>query len=194
MDLARTRHNWKILSAALACAVLVASACAPRKTAKKTPGAGEDLDADALGVLGPGVDAAEASLHGKQFVETTDLQTIFFDYDQYGLSDTARATLQKNADYLKDHPDYEALVEGHCDERGTTEYNLALGQKRASSVRDYYIRLGVPGKSLATLSLGEERLICTEHTEDCWLKNRSAVSKVRAQVSSAPSGDHNDTP
>jgi peptidoglycan-associated lipoprotein len=197
MDLTRMKLNWNMVPAALVCAALIVSGCTPKKTVKKT-GAGEGLegsaDADGKGVLGPGVDAAELAIRGKEFREVSDLQTIHFDYDKYELSDSARTTLQKNSDYLKDHPDLEILVEGHCDERGTTEYNLALGQKRAASVRDYYIRLGVPGKAIATLSFGEERPACAERTEECWLMNRRAVSKIRAQVSAAPTSEHNDTP
>ena len=80
---------------------------------------------------------------------------------------------------LKEHSDWEALVEGHCDERGTTEYNLGLGQRRAAAVRQYYMTLGLDGGRIATISYGKEQPVCTEHTEDCWAKNRRGVTKVR---------------
>ena len=182
----RTRLLWKALPAALMCVIVFIVSCAPRKAVKKSAGAEGLDDIETSGVLGPEVDAAEAAIRGKEFREVSDLQTIYFDYDQYSLSDQAHTALQRNADYLKDHPDLEILVEGHCDERGTIEYNLALGQKRAASVRDYYIRLGVPGKTIATISFGEERSACSERTDACWAKNRRAVNKIRAQVSSAP--------
>ena len=73
------------------------------------------------------------------------------------------------------------LVEGHCDNRGTTEYNLSLGQKRAKEVRDYYVRLGVSENSIGTISYGEENPACEEETEECWMKNRRSETKVRIQ-------------
>src|SRR5258708_5403510 len=80
------------------------------------------------------------------------LEAVHFEYDSSALKADALETLKKNADYLKAHPDEEGLVAGHCDARGTIEYNLALGQKRAQAVREYYMRLGVSGRSLATIS------------------------------------------
>ena len=116
-------------------------ACTPRKTVKN-PGAGSGDTAahknDDTDALPPGVESGEASIKdGEQFTETPELQTIGFPYDAYALQDEARSTLRKNAEYLKAHRDLEILVAGHCDERGTTEYNLALGQQRAKEVRDY---------------------------------------------------------
>jgi len=73
------------------------------------------------------------------------------------------------------------LVEGHCDSRGTMGYNLALGQKRAKEVRDYYTRLGVPGSSIGTISYGEEKPSCEDETEECWGKNRKADTKVKPE-------------
>ncbi len=124
--------------------------------------------------------AEEPSLRGKDYKEMADISTIYFDLDQASLRADARDTLGKNYQSLKDHPDWEVLVEGHCDERGTTEYNLGLGQKRAASVRQYYIRLGMNGGKIATISYGKENPACTDHTEDCWSKNRRGVTKVRA--------------
>ena len=80
------------------------------------------------------------------------------------------------------------LVEGHCDERGTIPYNLALGQKRAKAVRDYYLALGIPGGRIATLSLGKEMPECTEATKACWQRNRRALSKVKAALAGKPGG------
>jgi peptidoglycan-associated lipoprotein len=121
----------------------------------------------------------EPSLRGKEYKEVPDLVTVYFDLDQATLRADARDTLKKNYQALKDHGDWEVLVEGHCDERGTTEYNLGLGQRRAAAVRQYYMTLGIGGKRIATISYGKENPICTQSNEDCWAKNRRGVTKVR---------------
>lgn len=97
---------------------------------------------------------------------------VFFDFDKYNLKADARDRLAKNADFIKEHPNMIFTIEGHCDERGTNEYNLALGERRANAARDYLTSLGVPPSQLKTISYGEERPFCTEHTEACWAKNR----------------------
>lgn len=105
------------------------------------------------------------------------LDTINFDFDKYELSENAKNTLSKNAKVILENK-YTVTVEGHCDERGTNQYNLSLGQKRANVVKEYYIRLGVPEKNIATISYGEEKPLCFESTENCWSKNRRAETKV----------------
>ena len=124
--------------------------------------------------------AEEPSLRGKDYKEVAEISTVFFDLDQSSLRSDARDTLQKNYQTLQQHADWEVLVEGHCDERGTTEHNLGLGQKRAAAVRQYYMSLGMSGSKVATISYGKESPACTEHTEDCWSKNRRGVTKVMA--------------
>jgi peptidoglycan-associated lipoprotein len=124
--------------------------------------------------------AEEPSLRGKDYKEVPEISTVYFDLDQPSLRSDARETLDKNYQTIKEHADWEVLVEGHCDERGTTEYNLGLGQKRAAAVRQYYMSLGMSGTKIATISYGKESPACTDHTEDCWSKNRRGVTKVRA--------------
>lgn len=121
----------------------------------------------------------EASIRGKDFTEVANLQTIFFDLDSSQIKGTAYDTLAKNADFLKAHPDMEIRVDGHTDERGTTEYNLALAQRRASAIRSYYKGLGIAAKRIGTLSWGEDKPACEEASEDCFSKNRRAETKVR---------------
>jgi len=106
------------------------------------------------------------------------LKTIYFDYDKSDLTDTARTTLRQNADWLKANSQWNAVIEGHCDERGTIEYNLALGQRRANAVREYLTSLGVPAAGLRVVSYGEERAADPGHTEASWAKNRRAESRV----------------
>lgn len=100
------------------------------------------------------------------------LKTIYFDYDKYNLRDDAKATLEADAKILIDNPKSRVVIEGHCDERGTTEYNLALGEKRASATRDFLIRLGVDPAQLSIISYGEERPAAFGHDEDSWSQNR----------------------
>ncbi|HUT85833.1 MAG TPA: OmpA family protein, partial [Elusimicrobiales bacterium] len=76
-------------------------------------------------------------------------------------------------------PGYDLLIEGHCDERGTIEYNIALGQKRANTVRTYYIRMGMPASSITTISYGKEKPLCYESSESCWTENRRTETKLR---------------
>lgn len=108
---------------------------------------------------------------------TISLSTVNFDFDRYELSENAKSVLFENAKNIIDNK-YTVTVEGHCDERGTNQYNLSLGQKRANVVKEYYIRLGVPENKIATISYGEEKPLCTEFTEECWAKNRRAETKV----------------
>jgi len=102
------------------------------------------------------------------------LKDISFNFDSADLSQTARAILKDNADWLKGNPAVRVQIEGHCDERGAADYNMALGAKRAQAAMDYLTTLGVAGNRISTISYGEEIPVCREHTEDCWAKNRRA--------------------
>ncbi|MAM94693.1 peptidoglycan-associated lipoprotein Pal [Parvibaculum sp.] len=103
---------------------------------------------------------------------------VFFDTDRSSLSDEARATLQRQAAWMKLYPNLTFTIEGHADERGTREYNLALGGRRANSAKDYLVSLGVDGSRLNTVSYGKERPVCLESNENCWAQNRRAVTVV----------------
>ena len=100
------------------------------------------------------------------------LKDIYFDFDKYDLKPDARATLKVNANWLKANPSARVEIEGHCDERGTNEYNLALGAKRAQAAKDYLVTLGIAKERLSTKSFGEELPVCKEQNEGCWQKNR----------------------
>jgi peptidoglycan-associated lipoprotein len=101
---------------------------------------------------------------------------VYYDFDKYDLSASARERLAKNAEFMAspDGRDLKFTIEGHCDERGTNEYNLALGQKRTSTGLDYLLSLGVDRGRFKTISYGEERPFCTESNEGCWQRNRRA--------------------
>ena len=109
------------------------------------------------------------------------LADVFFDLDQSTLSDATRATLAKNADWMKQWATTKVLIEGHADSRGTNEYNLALGDRRASAVRDYLVSLGIATARIQIVSRGEESPVCTEETEACWSKNRRAAFEITAK-------------
>jgi peptidoglycan-associated lipoprotein len=109
------------------------------------------------------------------------LQDAFFDYDQSDLRDDARTALSANAEWLKRHPSIQILIEGHADERGTSAYNLALGDRRANAARDYLDSLGVAASRVRTVSYGKERPFCTDSTEDCWQQNRRGHFVITAR-------------
>lgn len=105
----------------------------------------------------------------------TSLERIYFDFDAFVLSQTARDTLSRNAEaLLKKMPNARVSIEGHCDERGSDEYNLALGEKRAKAAMSYLVTLGVPAARLSIISYGEEKPLEAGHGEDVWAKNRRA--------------------
>jgi peptidoglycan-associated lipoprotein len=110
------------------------------------------------------------------------LGEVFFDFDRAEIRDADRATLTKNADALKRFDFLRVTVEGHCDERGTVEYNLALGERRARAAYDYLASLGVPADRLKTVSYGKEVPVCQASTEDCWQRNRRAHFTVTGKT------------
>ena len=114
----------------------------------------------------------------QQYFETEIGNVVRFDTDGYALSAEAQLTLQKQAMFLQHFPHRIVKIEGHADERGTREYNLALGERRAQAVMDYLVALGVDPKRLKTISYGKERPTCTEAAEACWSRNRRGVSTL----------------
>jgi peptidoglycan-associated lipoprotein len=119
------------------------------------PGSLNEAKSGALGVGGP-------------------LEDVQFDYDSFDLADDARTILKRNADWLGGHRGAQVEIEGHCDDRGTVEYNLALGSKRAAAVKSYLVSLGITPDRLTTISYGEELPLCHDQTESCWQQNRRA--------------------
>ncbi len=110
--------------------------------------------------------------------------TVHFDYNKYDITDADRAMLQKQAAWLQQYPSVRVTIEGHCDERGTREYNLALGARRANAVKEFLVSQGVSSARVDTISYGKERPICTESTEDCWAQNRRGVTTITAGANS----------
>ena len=114
-----------------------------------------------------------------EFVATRDLQDIHFDFDKYDIRPDDAKLLDANATWLKANATRLVLIEGHCDERGTNEYNLALGERRAKSTMNYLVSQGVQANRITIISYGEERPLCTEKTETCWARNRRAHFLVK---------------
>ena len=111
---------------------------------------------------------------GRYTEEEGVFKDVHFDYDKYDIKDVDKPTLKSVAELLLKNKFIRLLIEGHCDERGTNEYNLALGDRRAKAVRDYLLSLGVQSAKMDIISYGEEKPLCTEKTEVCWQKNRRA--------------------
>jgi peptidoglycan-associated lipoprotein len=160
--------------------VLLLSAC-PKKveTAKGTATVQEEKMAPPTEPMAP--EAAPAPpmeetpvTREAEMPSGTGLADAYFDYDKYNIRDDARAALENNARWLKDNPNVRVKIEGHCDERGTNEYNLALGERRAQSTKRFLTALGIDAGRLSTISYGEERPVCMDHSEGCYVKNRRA--------------------
>lgn len=183
--------NRKSSPLLLAVAVLTAACATPRSATQSSAGQEKAAGANAgagSGAAIPPTEVTEASLRTNgagPFELRADIKNVQFDFDSAKLAADALAVLKANADAIKAGAGLQFLVAGHCDERGTVAYNLALGQKRAKAVRDYYIQLGVDGKQIATISYGKEKPLCTESTEDCWAQNRRAETRVRAKAGTA---------
>jgi peptidoglycan-associated lipoprotein len=109
------------------------------------------------------------------------LADVFFDLDMSTLRPDARTTLQKNSDWMKRWTSTRITVEGHADSRGTSEYNLALGDRRANAVRDYLVSLGISDDRVLAISKGKESPVCTEEAESCWSRNRRGHSVITAK-------------
>jgi peptidoglycan-associated lipoprotein len=116
----------------------------------------------------------------REFAATSELRTIHFDFDKSDIRPGDAAILDANARWLAANPKHVVMIEGHCDERGTNEYNLALGERRARATMSYLVARGVQASRLTTISYGEERPLCTEKNERCWSRNRRAQFLVKA--------------
>jgi peptidoglycan-associated lipoprotein len=104
--------------------------------------------------------------------DAAGLRDVFFAYDSFAISEEGRQSLSRDAEWIKSNPGAQLKIEGHCDERGTSAYNLVLGEKRAKAARNYLVELGVSANRLGVVSYGKERPFCKEHSESCYAQNR----------------------
>jgi peptidoglycan-associated lipoprotein len=138
-------------------------------------GPGGSADATAhVTVTVPPPPAPAAHVPTMQELFDQEVQDAYFDYDKADIRADARDALSKTAQFLRSYPQMKVVVEGHCDERGSTEYNLALGDRRAASAKQFLVSLGIPADRLETVSYGKERPFCSASTEECWKQNRRA--------------------
>ena len=121
-----------------------------------------------------GTSSWDAWRRGQSTADSGPLKDVFFAFDRSELSEEARAVLKADSDWLKANASARVQIEGHCDERGAEDYNMALGAKRAQAAMDYLTTLGITASRMSTVSFGEEAPVCREHTEACWAKNRRA--------------------
>jgi peptidoglycan-associated lipoprotein len=182
-----TRGSLKNLALVAACLVLAAGC--KKKPPTTTPEAAPPPPAAPEQPSPAPAPPPPAPMTGDE-VTSADLQTLnsrgylkdaFFDFDKYDLREDARTALAADAQWLKRYSSIQVLVEGHCDSRGTEEYNLSLGQKRAAAVKDYLVSLGLDGSKINTVSYGKTRPFCTDENESCWQQNRRGHFVITAK-------------
>lgn len=168
---------WLILVLSL---VLFLSGCAKKgveQVEEITPPETEATTEAPMDIEMPGTEEGVSAAAGPMIEEeiaTFEQSDIYFDFDKFNLSPEARKVLAEKASFLNAHPEIKIRVEGHCDERGTREYNLALGERRAKSAQDYLIFLGINPTRISMISYGEERPVDPGHNQEAWAKNRRA--------------------
>jgi peptidoglycan-associated lipoprotein len=150
-------------------------------------GSGRAGGQDSGSVVGGGQDGAQlaASVQAAarpepaEFQPAAEIRDIYFDFDRYAIRPDAAKTLTASAQWLRNHPEDLILIEGHSDERGTSDYNIALGQHRSESAKNFLVAQGIQASRVTVISYGEERPVCLEQTETCWAKNRRAHFLVK---------------
>jgi len=157
------------LSAVAMVALLAACTTKPQAAAETPPPAGPMTQSTTQSSIIPG---------SAEDLRVNVGDTVHFAYDRSDIRDEDRGTLQRQASWLQKYPQVRVTVQGNCDERGTREYNLALGARRANAVKEYLVSLGVSAARVDTISYGKERPVCTESTEDCWAQNRRGVTVI----------------
>ncbi|WP_304827310.1 peptidoglycan-associated lipoprotein Pal [Candidatus Binatus sp.] len=144
-------------------------------SSKKTQGVGDLSSANpaGMGETGSGKSSLEQMQQGSLGQgQSGPLTDIHFGYNEYTIEPQDGSILKGNASWLQKNSSSRVQVEGHCDDRGSEEYNIALGAKRAQAAKDYLVTLGIPGSRISTISYGKELPLCTEHDESCWAQNR----------------------
>jgi peptidoglycan-associated lipoprotein len=177
------RNLWLLVMVIFAVSLVSLNACS-RRAAKKDRG-GETLEEEAMKPMGEeGISEQELEEARRKVAELRQkegavLATVYFEFDDFSLSPQAKAILAQNAAWLMNNSQRDVIIEGHCDERGMDEYNIALGERRANAAKRYLISLGVNASQLSTISFGEERPAVQGHTEEVWVKNRRAEFVVQ---------------
>ena len=168
--------NARILTAALLAGTIALAGCKTKAPDDLPPGpgpVGTPTDGQGTGTAGPGVGTQEHFVRG-----VNGQNVIYFDTDRYNVDSADAAALQTQAQYLAQYPNVTITIEGHADERGTREYNLALGERRANAAKNYLVGIGVAANRISTVSYGKERPAALGSNEAAWAQNRRAVSVV----------------
>jgi peptidoglycan-associated lipoprotein len=152
----KMNKNWGLLTLSLSLSAMMTISCSKKKSVEE--GDGSEIT------------SIDTGSNGSKKI--AGLPTIYFEFNSFSLSSTAKESLVLAAKWLKANKDQKVQIEGHCDERGTTEYNLALGERRASAVKNFLTSKGVSAGQLSTISYGEERPVDAGHDEAAWAKNR----------------------
>jgi peptidoglycan-associated lipoprotein len=173
----RARHlRFPFVAVFALCLAVALTSCSKKDVKEDEPGFsptdGATAEGGDTGTTAPALSAGDAS------AASPEMETVYFGFDSFNLSNEGRNALKKNAQWLSENPSATIQVEGHCDERGTTEYNLALGERRANAAKDYLQKLGVDASRLSVISYGEERALDPGHDEAAWAKNRRASSVI----------------
>jgi peptidoglycan-associated lipoprotein len=161
--------------AALSAALLLAGCTTPKPTETAAPPVASTPSSPVTSSIVPG---------SAEDLRVNVGDTVHFAYNEYTIEDNDKGTLQRQASWLAKYPSIRVMVEGDCDERGTREYNLALGARRANAVKEYLVSLGVSASRIETISYGKEHPICAESTEDCWAQNRRGVTSISGGTNS----------
>jgi len=165
---------WIVIALLLVVPLMFLTTSCQQQVVKTDPGAGEGAGSDA-DTKPETAEERAARIAREKFVN----EDVYFIFDSSSLSAEAQGVLREKADWLKQNPNQAIAIEGHCDERGTNEYNLALGERRAESAKAFLLDLGIEASRLPTTSYGEERPIDTGHDEGAWAKNRRAHFVLR---------------
>ncbi len=163
------KKNWALWTMTVGLGAMLSISCSKKQTTEEMDGAG-DISSIDTGDAGTGTGYGAGGVGQK----VAALPTIYFEYDSFSLNSASREALGMAAQWLKANTAQKIQIEGHCDERGTTEYNLALGERRASTVRDFLTSQGVSNSQISTISYGEERPLAMGSDEAAWAQNRRA--------------------
>jgi peptidoglycan-associated lipoprotein len=161
------------------------SAAAPAATPKPAPPPMSAATTQSPAATAPEQRYPNATTRARIDELLAKIEDAYFDYDQASLRPDAVKALQADStelrDILKDYPNYKLTIEGHCDERGSAEYNVALGDRRAGAAKDYLVQVGIPAAQLDVISFGKEKPVCEDHDEACWQRNRRIHIVAMAQ-------------
>ncbi|NOY53940.1 MAG: peptidoglycan-associated lipoprotein Pal [Deltaproteobacteria bacterium] len=173
------KKNWVVGIIMFGLMVLLAlSGCARNKAAVKAETTSPSAEQQAATAT-KGIQESDVLTEEIQPIQPKEMADVYFAYDRFDLSPEARSTLADNAAWMENHAGTTVVIEGHCDDRGSSQYNLALGDRRAKSAYNYLINLGVAADRISTISYGEEKPVCTEQTESCWSRNRRVHFRTR---------------